>query len=72
MKDVETEFNAKVTLRITSDDNIKIRHLLSKHSLDWVICKLCGKVSTGLIFTLGTGIFNTFMFGLLVSFNIAL
>ena len=67
VKDVETEFNAKVTLRFTSDDN-----LLSKHSLDWVICKLCGKVSTGLIFTFGTGIFNTFMFGLLVSFNIAL
>ena len=35
--ETETEFNAKVTLRITSDDNIKIRHLLSKHSLDWVI-----------------------------------
>jgi hypothetical protein len=44
-----------------------IRHLLSKHSLDWVICKLCGKVSMGLIFTLGTGIFNTFMFRLFVS-----
>ena len=41
--------------------------LLSKHSLDWVICKLCGKVSMGLIFTLGTGIFNTFMFRLFVS-----
>ena len=44
-----------------------IRQLLSKHSLDWVICTLYGKVSMGLIFTLGTGIFNTFIFRLFVS-----
>jgi hypothetical protein len=40
---------------------------MSKYSLDWVKCKPCGEVLMGLLFTLGTGIFNTFMFRLLVS-----